>query len=50
MPCGSSSACASSTDVDDRPKYAVTQIDDVTDRRGETERLDALALRQARPH
>jgi diguanylate cyclase (GGDEF)-like protein/PAS domain S-box-containing protein len=31
-------------DVDDRPKYAVTQIDDVTDRRAETERLNALAL------
>jgi diguanylate cyclase (GGDEF)-like protein/PAS domain S-box-containing protein len=31
-------------DLDDRPKYAVTQIDDVTDRRAETERLSALAL------
>jgi diguanylate cyclase (GGDEF)-like protein/PAS domain S-box-containing protein len=31
-------------DADDRPMYAVTQIDDVTDRRAETERLNALAL------
>jgi diguanylate cyclase (GGDEF)-like protein/PAS domain S-box-containing protein len=30
--------------VDNRPKYAVTQIDDVTDHRAETERLSALAL------
>jgi diguanylate cyclase (GGDEF)-like protein len=31
-------------DADDHPKYAVTQIDDVTDHRAETERLSALAL------
>jgi diguanylate cyclase (GGDEF)-like protein/PAS domain S-box-containing protein len=32
------------SDGDGAPRYAVTQLDDVTDRRAETERLNALAL------
>jgi diguanylate cyclase (GGDEF)-like protein/PAS domain S-box-containing protein len=31
-------------DDDDRPRFAVTQFDDVTEHRAETERLNALAL------